>query len=80
QLFLAWTSFPERQAQISKYSTYGPINIKSISVLDRPEFDQMRDDLPSSGANIQFGFLRDEVYYGEIADAMAERFQEFLQE
>ena len=34
QLFMAWTSFPEINVNMSKYIAYGPINLKSLPYLD----------------------------------------------
>ena len=33
--------------------------------MDGPEFDEVRDHLPTSGANAPFGIMLDEVYLGE---------------
>ena len=79
QLFMAWTSFPEINAEISKYITYGPVNIKSLPHLDDPGFDAVRDELPSSPANIQYAVLYDEKWGGEVADARYERYLEWQQ-
>lgn len=64
-LYLAWVTFPEINAQLSKYISYGPVNRKSIAILDGPEFDEVRDHLPTSGANAPYGIVLDEVYLGE---------------
>ena len=64
-LFIAWITFPEINAELSKYISYGPVNRKAIPLLDGPEFDEVRDHLPTSGANAPFGIMLDEVYLGE---------------
>ncbi len=64
-LYLAWVTFPEINAQLSKYISYGPVNRKSIAILDGPEFDDVRDHLPTSGANAPYGIVLDEVYLGQ---------------
>ena len=79
QLFLAWTSFPERNAQLSKYISYGPLNVKSLPFLDAPEFDEVRDELPTSAANIQYAILFDNKWWGENTDAIYERYLEWQQ-
>jgi putative spermidine/putrescine transport system substrate-binding protein len=64
-LYMAWINFPEINAQLSKYISYGPVNRKAIPLLDSPEFDEVRDHLPTSGANAPYGIVLDEVYLGE---------------
>ena len=64
-LYMAWITFPEINAQLSKYISYGPVNRKSIAILDGPEFDDVRDHLPTSGANAPYGIVLDEVYLGQ---------------
>ncbi len=64
-LYMAWISFPEINSQLSKYISYGPVNRKAIPLLDAPEFDEVRDHLPTSGANAPYGIVLDEVYLGE---------------
>ncbi|MEE9249413.1 MAG: extracellular solute-binding protein, partial [Dehalococcoidia bacterium] len=79
QLFIAWTSFPEINAQISLYITYGPVNTRSLPVLEGSEFDAVRDELPSSAANIPFAVIQDELLAGQRADVLFERYTAFLQ-
>ena len=79
QLFLAWTSFPEINARIAQFITYGPVNIKSLSALDAPEYDDVRDELPSSSANIPFAILNDEEHAAIHDDEWRERYAAFIQ-
>ncbi len=79
QLFLAWTGSPGINANISKYISYGPINIKALPYLDAPEFDVVRDELPSSASNIQYAILADERWGGDTADLRYERYLEWQQ-
>ena len=79
QLFMAWTGSPKINADIAKFITYGPVNIKSIPYLDAPEFDAVRDELPSSAANIGFAILVDEGWVGETGDVRYERYLEWQQ-
>ena len=80
QLYIAWATFPEINARISLFITYGPINLKSLPFLNDPEFDAVRDELPSSAANIPFAILNDEVWSGENYDRLFERYSAFLQD
>ena len=77
QLFMAWTSFPEINVNISKYIAYGPINLKSLPYLDGPEFGAMRHNIPSSSVNLQYAILKDEKWATETADARYERYLEW---
>ncbi len=79
QLFLAWTSFPERNAQLSKYISYGPLNVKSLPFLDAPEFDEVRDELPTSAANIQYAIFFNNKWWGENTDTNYEQYLEWQQ-
>ena len=80
QLFLAWTAFPEINAQLSKYISYGPINLGAIPILEGPEFAEVREHLPSSSDNIQYAILSDEAWSGEVGGKMAELWLAFMQE
>ncbi len=79
QLYMAWTSFPEINARMAQFITYGPINTKSLPFLEAPEYDAVRDELPSSTANIPFAVFKDEVHVGERTDGWRERWIEFQQ-
>ncbi|MEE9248004.1 MAG: extracellular solute-binding protein [Dehalococcoidia bacterium] len=79
QLFIAWTSFPEQNARIAQFISYGPVNKDSAPYLDDPAYDPVRDELPSSSTNIDYAILVDEKWQGEMADVIEERFQAFLQ-
>ncbi len=77
QLFVAWTSLPEINARIAQFITYGPVNIKSLSALDAPEYDDVRDELPSSSANIPYAILNDEEHASIHDDEWRERYEEW---
>jgi putative spermidine/putrescine transport system substrate-binding protein len=79
QLFLAWTSFPERNAQLSRYISYGPLNVKSLPFLDAPEFDEVRAELPTSAANIQYAIFFNNKWWGENTDTNYEQYLEWQQ-
>ncbi len=79
QLFLAWTSFPEINARIAQFITYGPVNIKSLQALDAAEYDDTRDELPSSATNIPFAIFKDEEHVAVNQDEWRERYAAFTQ-
>ena len=75
QLFIAWTSLPEINARISQFITYGPVNTKSLPILGEPEYDEVRDELPSSAANISYAILNDEEHASIHDDEWRERYE-----
>ena len=77
QLFMAWTSFPEINARMAQFITYGPVNTKALSALDDPVYDAVRDELPSSSSNIPFAVLNNEVHRAANLDAWRERYEEW---
>ena len=79
QLFMAWTSFPERNSAVSEFISYGPINMAGIPFLSGPQFDQVRDALPTSAGNVSYAIIEDENHDGQIGDAMGERWTEWQQ-
>ena len=79
QLFIAWTSFPEINARMSQFISYGPINIKSLDYLSAPEYDAVRNELPSSASNIPYAIFKDAEHVAANQDAWLERYAEFTQ-
>ena len=79
QLYMAWTSFPDVNARMAQFITYGPVNTKSLPYLEEPEYDEVRDELPSSTSNIPYAIFKDEVHVGERTDGWRERWIEFQQ-
>ena len=75
QLFMAWTSLPEINARIAQFSAYGPSNTKSLPFLDEPEYDKVRDYLPSSAANLPYAIIVDGVHRAENSEAWRERYR-----
>ena len=75
QLFMAWTSLPEINARISQFIAYGPINLKSIATLEAPVYYEVRDQLPSSAANIPFAIFTDEEHGQVHDDAWRKRYE-----
>ena len=67
-LVTAWATFPEKNVRMAQFITYGPINKLSFQYMDAPEYDLVRDELPTSGANIPFSILWDEIWLGEHLD------------
>jgi putative spermidine/putrescine transport system substrate-binding protein len=78
QLFLAWTSFPERHAAFAKYYPYGPVNADSIPFLNDPAYDATKPYLPTSPDLVDWTIFTNEASDGEMADVMNERWTEFL--
>ena len=72
QLLLAWVAFPEINAQIAKFINYGPVNLKSLPLLDTPEYAASKGQLPSSPGNLDFALILDQaadaVIYGDVAE------------
>ena len=73
-LAIAWATFPENNVRIAQFITYGPINKKSFAFMDAPEYDEVRDELPTSGANIPYSILWDEVWLGDNLDWANEQY------
>jgi putative spermidine/putrescine transport system substrate-binding protein len=77
QLFMAWTGFPERNAEISKYLAVGPINLDAGPLLVGPEWDTFRDALPTAPAGAPYLVTKDAVSDGKIQPDNLERFIEW---
>ena len=73
-LAVAWVTFPQNNVRISQFITYGPGNRKSFAFMDDPAYDAVRDDLPTSGANISYAILWDEVWFADNLDWANEQF------
>ncbi|MEE9249344.1 MAG: extracellular solute-binding protein, partial [Dehalococcoidia bacterium] len=78
-LFMAWTGFAERNAEISKYITYGPTNIRSAPFLEGPDFALVLPALPTSAANSVYAVMEDEFYSGEKNDGWTEQWLAYMQ-
>jgi len=79
QLYMAWTSLPEINARIAQFVAYGPINSASLPYLDGREYEEVRDELPSSTANIPYAILKDEAHVARHTDEWRERWIAFQQ-
>ena len=77
QLFMAWTGFPERNAEISKYLAVGPINLDAGPLLEGPEWDKFRDALPTAPAGAPYLVTKDAVSDGKIQPDNIERYIEW---
>lgn len=64
-LILAWVSFPEHNARVSQYITYGPVNVKSLAFMDDPAYDEVRNELPTSASNIAYSVFFNEGWLAE---------------
>ena len=79
QLYLAWTALPENNARMAQFIAYGPINSASLPYLNRPEYNSVRNELPSSPSNLPYAIFKDEVHVGRYTDAWRERWISFQQ-
>lgn len=64
-LIIAWASFPENNARLAQYITYGPANVKALAFMDDPAYDEVRDELPTSASNISYSVFFDEAWLAE---------------
>ena len=78
-LILAWITFPENNVRIAQFITYGPGNAKSFAFMDDPAYDSVRDELPTSGANISYAILWDETWLAANTDWAGEQFEQAIQ-
>ena len=82
QLYMAWTSLPENNARMAQFISYGPINTKSVPYINQPEYDDVRNDLPSSPSNLPYAIFKNEGHVEQHNGAWLERwnaFQRFIQ-
>ena len=73
QLYMAWTALPENNARMAQFIAYGPINTASLPYLSRPEYNSVRNDLPSSLSNLSYAIFTDEVHAAQHKDTWLER-------
>ena len=78
-LFTAWATFPERAAEISRYTPNGPLNSESAPYLEDPKFDALRPFLPTSAANAPYGIPENEKLSGEKYTEWTELWQTYMQ-
>ena len=64
-LVIAWASFPENNARLAQYITYGPANVKALAFMDDPVYDEVRDELPTSASNISYSVFFNEAWLAE---------------
>ena len=79
QLYMAWTALPENNARMAKFIAYGPVNTLSLPHLNGPEYDHVRDDLPSSSSNLPYAIFKDEVHAARNSTAWEARWVAFQQ-
>ncbi|MEE9323999.1 MAG: extracellular solute-binding protein [Dehalococcoidia bacterium] len=80
ELVIAWASFPEIQVQVSKYITYGPVNLAAIPLLADVVSAEVLAELPSAPQNVPFAVLEDELWMGENWDRLNDRYLAIFQE
>ena len=79
QLYMAWASLPENNARMAKFIAFGPVNTLSLPYLNGPEYDHVRDDLPSSSSNLPYAIFKDEVHAYRNGTAWRARWTAFQQ-
>ena len=79
QLWMAWSSFPEQQANYSKHISNGPINVKAAALMVGPDYDETGPEIPSNPQNAKFGILGDEKFDGDSSAELGERWVEWQQ-
>ncbi len=79
QLFIAWTGHPEINANISKFITYGPTNLRAAGFQDDASFDAVRPALPTSPANAPYAIIESEQYSGEKNSEWTDLWLEYQQ-
>ncbi len=70
-LFIAWATLPEINWRLSDYITYGPVNYKSIKLVDPKRADMV----PTTFADVQIPC--DYTYWGEHYTAEVDRWNEW---
>ena len=78
EFLMAWMAFPEINVNISKHINYGPVNLKSLSLLDGPAFDTYRPFLATAPETVGFSIIPDVVFDGTIGDVNVDRHATFL--
>ena len=61
QLFIAWTGHPQNNTEISKYITYGPVNLSAASLV--PTY--IAPAIPTSSVNLPYAIFEDERHSAE---------------
>ncbi|MEE9199561.1 MAG: extracellular solute-binding protein [Dehalococcoidia bacterium] len=79
-LYLAWMSWPDIMAKGALYIGYGATNLAASAMYDRPEWDAVRDTLPTSTKNLAGAIFSDPKFDGEASGVMAERYLIYQQE
>ena len=79
QLYMAWTGLPENNARVAQFIAYGPVNLRSLPHLNGPEYNAVRNDLPTSPSNLPYAIFKDEVHVGRYTDTWRERWISFQQ-
>ena len=79
QLFIAWTGQAAINADISKYITYGALNLRSAAFQDAPAFDAVRPALPTSPNNAPYSIIEDEQYSGQKNSEWTDLWLAYLQ-
>ena len=79
ELYLAWMGFPEIGFEMSRYITYGPMHADALPFVSTLPADLIAA-LPTSPLALEKMVVVDEKWLGTNLDALAEIYQQFLQE
>lgn len=77
QLFVAWATIPENQAQIARYITYGPPDRRAWDHVD-PNWAPVKAGLPSDPENLKVQAITDGMWWGKNLDKLLERWNEWI--
>ena len=75
QLYMAWTALPENNALMAQFIAYGPVNLRSLPYLNRPEYNAVRNDLPTSPSNITYAIFKDETHAQRYTGGWRQRYE-----
>jgi len=79
EYLMAYMAFPSINGDIAKHINYGPVNLKSLPLLDGAAFDEFRPYLATAPSTVGFSIIPDVVYDGTIGDVNVDRMADFLQ-
>ena len=77
-LIAAWASFPENNARFQRFISFGPANTKAPEHFVGPEYDAVREELPTSTRNIPYAVFFDEKWMGTKEDYAEEKLLEAM--
>ncbi len=78
-LIAAWASFPENNARFQQFISFGPANTRAPEHFVGPEYDAVREELPTSTRNLPYAVFFDEKWMGTKEDYAEEKLMEAMQ-